>query len=73
MNNNDKFERNCPKCNKEIIHKNIKDCRKAKKKNLLCNSCVKKGKPSATKGKHFHSEETKEYLRKINIGLQAGC
>lgn len=35
-----KYVRTCPRCNKEIEHKNKRSCQKGISKNLACRSCV---------------------------------
>lgn len=60
-----KYKRNCPVCQKEIFHTNIKNCNRAIKVKKLCNSCGVKlnhadvtGKNNPFYGKH-HTNETK--------------
>jgi transposase-like protein len=51
------MKRNCPKCNKEIVHKSAVSYKRALKSNRICKSCAHLGKT--------HSEETLEKMSKL--------
>lgn len=60
------YYRNCPRCNKEVKHRNRHSWWFSKKHNRICVSCAKKGNVPWNKGIP-HSEET---LRKISQSLK---
>jgi hypothetical protein len=55
------YKRNCPVCNKELYYSSKDSLSNSIRRNGVCRSCSKKGKPTWILGKH-HTEETKKKL-----------
>lgn len=73
MENNEKFKRNCPCCNKELVYTSVKNRNTAEKEGLVCVDCkyvanIEKNRPRMeSKYLKYNDEQNKKIIDLFNV------